>query len=89
MNREQFSDGLYDPEIQEHLLREDPETFNYAITQAQNLDAINRTSTTMHKRRIAYVRSMQEKPNTRRDDPTAFMMAHGLHVGMLTATSPT
>ena len=89
MNREQFIDGLYDPEIQELLLREDPETFNDAITRAQNLDAINRTSRTRHRRRIANVRSMQEKPDTRWDDPTASLMAPGLHVGMVTDTGQT
>ena len=31
---------------------------------------------------------MQEKPNTRWDDPTASLIAPGMHVGMGTVTSP-
>ena len=40
MNREQFIDGLYDAEIQELLLREDPQNFSAAINRALSLDAV-------------------------------------------------
>ena len=41
MNREQFNDGLFDLEIEELLLREDPNTFNDAVDKALNIDAIS------------------------------------------------
>ena len=44
MCREQFIEGLYDPEIQELLQREDPPNLADALSRALNLDAINRSS---------------------------------------------
>ena len=44
MNREQFTDGLCDFELQELLLREDLEIFNQAVARAQALDMARKTS---------------------------------------------
>ena len=60
MNREQFIDGLFDLEIQELLLREDPNTFNDAVDRALNIDAISRGSRMRQRRRLATTRYLQQ-----------------------------
>ena len=50
MNQEQFIDGLFDLEIQELILREDPNTFNDAINRSLNIDAISRGSRLRQRR---------------------------------------
>ena len=50
MNQEQFIDGLFDLEIQELILREDPKTFNDAINRSLNIDAISRGSRLRQRR---------------------------------------
>ena len=62
MNREQFIDGLYDAEIQELLLREDPQNFSAAINRALSLDAVARNSRMRQRRRLASLRSVVENP---------------------------
>ena len=62
MNREQFIDGLYDAEIQELLLREDPQNFSAAINRALSLDAVARNSRKRQRRRLASLRSVVENP---------------------------
>ncbi len=58
MCREQFIEGLSDLEIQEMLLREDPPTFNDAVTRAVALQAI--LTGTRARRKKAAVRQMGE-----------------------------
>ena len=60
MNREQFIDGLSDLEVQELLLREDPNTFNDAVDRALNIDAISRGSRMRQRRRLATTRFLQQ-----------------------------
>ena len=60
MNREQFIDGLFDLEIQELLLREDPNTFNDAVDRALNIGAISRGSRLRQRRRLATTRYLQQ-----------------------------
>ena len=62
MNREQFIDGLYDAELQELLLREDPQNFSAAINRALSLDAVARNSRMRQGRRLASLRSVVENP---------------------------
>ena len=59
INREQFNNGLFDLEIEELLLREDPNTFNDAVDKALNIDAISRGSRTRQRRRLATTRYLQ------------------------------
>ena len=51
MNREQIFDGLFDLEIHDFLLREDPNTFNEAVDRAPNIDAISQESRLRQHRR--------------------------------------
>ena len=60
MNREQFIDGLFDLEIQELLLREDPNTFNDAVDRALNTNAISRGSRLRQRRRLTTTRYLQQ-----------------------------
>ena len=60
MNRKQFIDGLFDLEIQELLLREDPSTFSYAVDWALNIDAISRGSRLRQRRWLATFSSLQK-----------------------------
>ena len=75
MNWEQFIDGLYDAEIQEVLLREDPQNFSAAINRALSLDAVARISRMRQRRRLASLRSVVENPvETQRDTQSNEMM---------------
>ena len=75
INREQFIDGLYDAEIQEPLLREDPQNLSAAINRALSLDAVARNSRMRQRRRLASLRSVVENPvETRRDTQINEMM---------------
>ena len=74
-NRQQFIDGLYDAEIQELLLREDPQNFSAAINRALSLDAVARNSRMRQRRKSASLRSVVENPvETQRDIQSNEMM---------------
>ena len=60
MNREQFTDGLCDFELQELLLREDLENFNQAVARAQALDMARKTVRMKSRRRPNHVRSVHD-----------------------------
>ena len=60
MNREQFTDGLCDFELQELLLREDLENFNQAVARAQALDMARKTVRMNCRRRPNQVRSVHD-----------------------------
>ena len=60
MNREQFIDGLFDPDIYELLLREDPQTFDEAVNRALSLEAIKKGSRFRQRKRISAIRTMAE-----------------------------
>ena len=60
MNREQFTDGLCDLELQELLLREDLENFNQAVARAQALDMARKSVRMKSRRRPNHVRSMHD-----------------------------
>ena len=78
MNREQFIDGLYDVEIREFLLREDPQNFSAAINRALSLDAVARNSRMRQRRRLASLRSVVENlVETQRDTQSNEMMQRG------------
>ena len=51
MAREQFIEGLYDPDIQELIQREDPPNFVEAVNRALSLDAIHRSARNRQRRR--------------------------------------
>ena len=58
MNREQFTDGLCDFELQELLLREDLDKFNQAVARAQALDMARKTVRMKSRTRQNHVRSV-------------------------------
>ena len=60
MNREHFTDGLCDFELQELILREDLENFNEAVARAQPLDMARKTVRMKSRRRPNYVRSVHD-----------------------------
>ena len=60
MNREQFIDGLFDSDIYELLLREDPQTIDEAVNRALSLEAITKCSQFRRWRRILAIRTMAE-----------------------------
>ena len=60
MNREQFTHGLCDFEIQELLLREDLENFNQALARVQALDMARKTVRMKSRRRPNHVRSVHD-----------------------------
>ena len=60
MNREQFTDGLCDFELQELLLREDLEKFNQAVARAQALDMALKTVNMKSRRWPSHVRSVHD-----------------------------
>ena len=60
MNREQFTDGLCDFELQELLLRENLENFNQAVARAQALDMARKTVRMKSRRRLNHVRSVHD-----------------------------
>ena len=60
INREQFTDGLCDFELQELLLREDLENFNQAVARAQTLDMARKTISMKSRRRQNHVRSVHD-----------------------------
>ena len=60
MNREQFTDGLCDFELQELLLREDLENFNQAVARAQTLDMVRKTVRMKSRRWPNHVRSVHD-----------------------------
>ena len=78
MNRKQFIDGLYDAEIQELLLREDPQNFSAAINRILSLDAVARNTRMTQRRRLASMRTVVENPvETQRDTQSNEMMQRG------------
>ena len=60
MNREQFTDGLCDFELQELLLREDLENFNQAVGRAQALNMARKNVRMKSRRRTNHVRSVHD-----------------------------
>ena len=78
INREQFIVGLYDAEIHELLLREDPQNFSAAINRSLSLDAVARNSRMRQRRRLASLRSVVENSvETQRDTQSNEMMQRG------------
>ena len=66
MNREQFIDGLFDVELQDHLLREDLGNLAQAIARAQALDLVNKSSRARNRKRLYLARVAEGIP-----EPTA------------------
>ena len=60
MNREQFIDGLFDSDIYELLLREDPQTFDEAVNRALSLEAITKSSRFRQRKRTSAIRTMAD-----------------------------
>lgn len=56
MNREQFVEGLCDQEIQEIIMREEPETFAVAIDRALALEAVQRSTRQRQRKKVMAVR---------------------------------
>ena len=66
MNREQFIDGLFDVELQDHLLREDLGNLAQAVARAQALDLVNKSSRARNRKRLHLARVAEGIP-----EPTA------------------
>ena len=66
MNREQFNDGLFDVELQDHLLREDLGNLAQTVARAQALDLVNKSSRARNRKRLHLARVAEGIP-----EPTA------------------
>ena len=62
MNREQFIDGLYDVELQDHLLREELEGLAQAVARAQALELVNESSRARNRKRLHLARGAEDVP---------------------------
>ena len=61
--REQFIDGVHDPEIQEQLMREDPVDFAAAVQRALNLEIVQKSRRVRGKKQMTGgARYIQEEP---------------------------
>ena len=60
MNEEQFIDGLFDSDVYELLLREDPQTFVEAVNRALSLEAITKGSRYRQRNKISAIRTIAE-----------------------------
>ena len=62
MNREQFTDGLFDEELQDQLLWEDLGSLAQAVARAQALELVNKTSRARNRKRLHFARLAENVP---------------------------